>query len=133
PLDAPPDAAPPAPALSGGGGTADQATLNLPAIPRLLDLLFEYWNQLSAPPAPQAGSGPTPPAPERAGDGSDDGLGAARPNRAPDGPDTLADSSWGWACALAAGALLSPERWRRGRRGRDGRLRVVDAAFSGIR
>jgi hypothetical protein len=131
PLDAPPDAEPPA--LSGGGATAGQANPAAPMISRLLDLLFEYWNQFSAPLAPQEGSEPSPPAPECGGDGSDDGLGAARPNRAPDGPDTLADSSWGWACALAAGALLSPERGRRGRRGRDGRLRVIDAAFSGMR
>jgi hypothetical protein len=105
------------------GGLID---LSPEAVSRMLDLLFQFWGWLgAATPAPPA---PTPPV---EGGADDDQVRAILPGRGNDlfGSDALSEPSWGWACALAAGALVLPERLRWSRRPREERVGLVDAAF----
>jgi hypothetical protein len=88
-----------------------QAAPAAPAAPtQLLDLMFEFWGWFSPPMSTPAPTVPAAPAPAAEGDSEEGEKGALQTG--PDAPKTddgaVPESSWGWACALAAAAMALP-------------------------
>ena len=77
--------------------------------------MFEYWDWLhSAVPTPSSPSAPAP-SPPAIGAFDEGGLGAVLPDTQlkQGAAEAVPDLSWGWAYAVAAGALALPVRSRR--------------------
>jgi len=112
------------------GVTTSQARLSPEMATRLLDSLFECWGRFATQaPAPAVRA---PVQPETGDGGGEGALGTVLPGRgaAEGAPHAVREASWGWACAVAIGALLVPLRWRRGRRPDEDQVGPVGAAPS---
>lgn len=127
PLDDGTDAGPTSPQAGAPGAEARAAE----AVTRLLDAVFEFWGWFRVPARPPVA--PPPPPPVEDGGSEDGDPEAALPDTGADAPTAAGEAPWGWAGALAAAALLAPERGRRARRRERGRVGAVDGAVPGAR